>query len=113
MLFQYFFAQFLNLIHVEWHYKVEYFYVGGFKKSDTNVFSLCLGEKRNNKLYYVGKVSVIEKNPILKQIKKLKKSKNQFANYFIDANYVEHKCNIIVHYMERTNSNTLRQPFIR
>lgn len=94
------------------NFKEESFIIHGYMKLKEK-YSLLLGEYRDNTLYYVGKVSVIEKNPILKQIKKLKKSKNQFANYFIDANYVEPKCNIIVHYMERTKSNTLRQPFIK
>lgn len=94
------------------NFQEEDFIVHGFLKLKEK-YSLLLGEYRGNKLYYVGKVSIVEKNNILKEVKKLKKSKNQFVNYFIDASYVEPIYKINVHYMERTRNNTLRQPFIK
>lgn len=94
------------------NFKVEEFLVHGYIKLEEK-YSLLLGELKRNKLYYVGKVSVIAKHPLLKDILKAKKVKNQFINENIRATYIEPIYKIKVHYMERTKNNTLRQPFIR
>lgn len=94
------------------NFKVEKFLVHGYVKNKEK-YSLLLGEFRNNKLYYVGRVSIIEKNEILKKVIDTKKANNKFVNCDDNAIYVEPINKIKVHYMERTNTNMLRQPFIK
>lgn len=94
------------------NFKIEEFYVHGLI-FNTNKYSLLLGEKKNNKLYYVGKVSITNNNINLASILKIKKSTNKFVNYNECAKYIEPIFKIKVHYIERTPSNNLRQPFIK
>lgn len=94
------------------NFKKESFFIHGYIKLKEK-YSLLLGEYRHHLFYYVGKVSVIEDNSILKQVKKLKECKNQFVNYSKRANYVSPKYKIMVSYIERTNNNILRQPFVK
>lgn len=94
------------------NYKVEYFYVGGFKESDTNVFTLCLGEKRNSKLYYVGKVFVAKKYKLYNKLLHLKKVDNKFFNYDEDdVVFVMPTIKVKIRYIERTENNHLREAF--
>ena len=50
---------------------------------------------------------------VLRVVQKQKKVKNIFIDITEDINFVEPINKILVHYMERTLNNTLRQPFIR
>lgn len=94
------------------NFKVGNFLIHGYIKNKDK-YSLLLGEYKNNKLYYVGKVSVIEKNEILKMVVKSKKYANIFVNSNEEGIYVEPLYKIKVHYMERTDTNMLRQPFVK
>jgi len=75
-------------------------------------YSLLIGEYRNKKLYYVGKVSVTSKNKILKDLLKIKQSKNIFVNCQEEAKYILPTEKILVHFMEKTLNGSLREPFI-
>jgi len=94
------------------NFKVGNFIIHGYIKNKDK-YSLFLGEYKNNKLYYVGKVSVIEKNEILKKLLISKKINNKFINSNEKGIYVEPIYKIKVHYMERTEANMLRQPFVK
>ena len=94
------------------NFKKEYFYVYGFTKLKDK-YALYLGEYKNKKLIPVGKVSVMPDNDVLKIVQKQKKVKNIFIDITENINFVEPINKILVHYMERTLNNTLRQPFIK
>lgn len=94
------------------NFKRQYFYVYGYKKLNDK-YALYLGEFKNKKLYPVGKVSVMENNNVLKLVKEQKKINNPFIDLNETITYVEPINKILVHYMERTENNTLRQPFIK
>ncbi len=95
--------------------KQDTFYIGGFKPSPkTPSLSLYLGEYINNKLSFVGKVSLSNKHnlyPILLKEKPLTKS--PFTNYNDSFTYIKphYKCRIT--YLERTKNNHLRQPIYK
>lgn len=91
----------------------ESFYVGGYLESKKTV-SLLLGEKRNNKLYYVGRVVMSLKEPLYKSIKNSReKDKTVFEKEIEGAKYITPKFKCFVEYMERTKTNHLRQPVFR
>ena len=94
------------------NFKKEFFYVYGYEKLKDK-YALYLGEFKNKKLHPVGKVSVMPDNSVLKLVKKQKKISSNFINFDEDIIYVEPVNKILVHYMERTENNTLRQPFIK
>ncbi len=76
--------------------------------------SLLLGEKRNNKLSFVGKVTINKKNCLYN---KLQNIKNREKSPFIDFQeknvvYIQPILNCSVNYLERTSNNHLRQPYI-
>lgn len=87
--------------------KVDNFLVHGYLEK-TNTYSLLLGEHKNNKLKYVGKVSINKKHEIMNTLKKIKKTNNQFVNFSEDANFVKPVHTIRVRFLERTNSGMLR-----
>lgn len=94
------------------NFKKEDFYVYGVTKLKDK-YALYLGEYKNKKLIPVGKVSVMPDNDVLKIVQKQKKVKNIFIDITENINFVEPINKILVHYMERTLNNTLRQPFIK
>lgn len=94
------------------NFKKEYFYVYGFTQLKDK-YALYLGEYKNKKLIPVGKVSVMPDNDVLKIVQKQKKVKNIFIDITENISFVEPINKILVHYMERTLNNTLRQPFIK
>ena len=94
------------------NFKKEYFYVYGVTKLKDK-YALYLGEYKNKKLIPVGKVSVMPDNDVLRMVQKQKKVKNIFVDITDNINFVEPINKILVHYMERTLNNTLRQPFIK
>lgn len=94
------------------NFKKEYFYVYGFIKLKKK-YALYLGEYKNKKFFSVGKVSVMPNNEVLKMVQKQKKVNNIFSNINKDISFVEPINKILVQYMERTENNTLRQPFIK
>ncbi len=95
--------------------KQDIFYIGGYKPSTkTSSLSLYLGEYKNNKLYFVGKVSMSNKrkqyNILLKE-KPLKTS--PFIDYTDNFIYLKTKYKCHIKYLERTKSNHLRQPIYK
>lgn len=94
------------------NFKKQYFYVYGYSKLKDK-YALYLGEFKNKKLYPVGKVSVMKNNDVLKLVKKQKKINSTFIDSNENITNVEPINKILVHYLERTENNTLRQPFIK
>mgnify|MGYP004639284123 CR=1 FL=1 len=93
------------------NYQVGSFTIGGFSYNDnSNVFSCYLGELKNNKLLFVGKVTIAKKNQLFKTLAHLKTSKNPFNNLSQNFIYVKPKINIKIKYLEKTKNNHLRQP---
>ncbi len=75
-------------------------------------YSLLLGEYKNNKLYFVGKVSIMPNDKMLKKILKIKKTSNLFINCKDEATYILPVEKVLVKFMERTLNGSLREPFI-
>lgn len=94
------------------NFKKQYFHVYGYSKLKDK-YALYLGEFKNKKLFPVGKVSVMENNDVLKLVKKQRKINNTFIDLNENITNVEPINKILVHYLERTENNTLRQPFIK
>ena len=93
------------------NYQTDTFYIGGYIRNKVGI-SLLLGEKKNNGLYYVGKISVSNKREIVKEIIKEKNNKNLFVNYDGDGVFIKLNIKITINYLEKTKSNMLRHPFI-
>lgn len=91
--------------------KVDNFVVHGFLEK-TNTITLLLGEYKNNKLCYVGKVSVNKKHELINTLQKMKKINNQFVNFDEEATYVKPVHEVRVHFLERTKSGMLRHATI-
>jgi len=95
--------------------KEESFFIGGFIEKERNyVISLLLGEYQKKEFIYVGKVTLGKKTMLYKNLKKAKIIKNSPFNNYKDSgvNYVRPNLSCKVNYMERTQNNSLRQPFI-
>lgn len=86
---------------------VDNFIVHGYLEK-TNTYSLLLGKYKNNKLKYVGKVSVNKSHEVMRKIKKSKKVNNSFVNFLEDAIYVEPTISVRVRYLEKHKSGALR-----
>ncbi len=97
------------------NFKKESFVIGGYTDTNKNAsITLYLGEKRNNKLYFVGKVSLNKKYALYAKVMKSKIIKTSpFIDFDKDINFI--KPNLVCHvqYMERTPSKHLRQPVFR
>lgn len=91
----------------------ESFYIGGYLESKKTV-SLLLGEMRDNRLFYVGRVVMSLKEPLYKSIKNSReKDRTVFEKDIDGAKYITPKFKCFVEYMERTKTNHLRQPVFR
>ncbi len=97
------------------NFKQETFFIGGYTDTNKNAsLTLYLGEKRRNKLYFVGKVSMAKKHKLYNQIIKCKINKtSSFYDYKKEINYITPKLTCKVQYIERTKSNHLRQPIFK
>ena len=93
------------------NYQTDEFYIGGYVKNST-CYSLLLGEKKNNKLYYVGKIKVSNNKDITKEVLAKKKIINPFCNYENDGIFIEPDIKITINYLEKTKGNLLRHPFM-
>ncbi len=93
------------------NYQTDEFYIGGYVKNSTS-YSLLLGEKKNSKLYYVGKLKVSNNKDITKKVLAKKKRSNPFCNYGDDGIFIEPNIKITINYLEKTKSNMLRHPFL-
>lgn len=89
------------------------FYVGGYEKKKNNLISIALGEKIDNHLHYVGKVKVSPKDSVYQQIILQKKTKNYFADFEENINYVKPTITCHVSYLEKTSNNHLRHPILK
>jgi len=97
------------------NYQEEEFFIGGYVEIKGGYsISLILGEYRDKEFYYVGKVTLGKKRSLYKEIIKEKVThKSPFLDYDLkDINYIKPKLSCKVKFIERTNSNHLRQPFI-
>lgn len=96
------------------NFKDEEFYVGGYIDTKAKT-SLLLGEYRDNKFYFVGKVSITRTRDIYNKLARMKKkSKSPFYEYQEkNAKYVNPKLKCEVTYLERTKCNNLRQPVFK
>lgn len=90
--------------------KYEDFYICGYKEEDDiNVASLLLGDKKNNKITYIGTVVIGKRNPEYLLIKKMpidKKVKNNKEGFI----HIIPTLECTVEFMEKTKNNKLRQP---
>ena len=94
--------------------KMDDFVIGGFINNKNNTVSLILGEKKNNKLSYVGKVVMSKKKEIYEKLKKYKNTKSPFIDYNEkDVNYISENIICEIEYLERTKNNHLRHPVFR
>ncbi len=94
----------------------EEFIIGGFtEKKDTPFFSLLLGEYQQNKLNYVGRVSVPKKEKLYEKIKKENKRKTSPFKDYQEENiyYLSPKHICFVEFIERSKEGILRQPVYR
>lgn len=89
------------------------FYIGGYIEKENNSLSLLLGEYKNNKLYYVGKVTMNKKKDKYKKIIKVKKDKNKFEDCNEDAIFIKPTITCTVTFLERTSKNHLRHPVFK
>lgn len=89
------------------------FIIGGYEEKKNGILSLSIGEYVDDKLCFVGKVSVHKNYKIYKKIIKLKKDKNSFYNFDEKINYVTPTLTCHVKYLERTKNNYLRHPVFK
>lgn len=98
------------------NFKHDKFYICGYvDEFDKYIITLVLGEKRNNKYFYVGKVILGKKDNLYNEILKEKVIKESTLEDFDEKNinYLKPEFLIDIHYIERTKNNLLRQPFIK
>lgn len=90
------------------------FFVGGCVDNKVKG-SLLLGEYRNKKLYFVGKVSISKTSKLYKRLKSLvARKKSPFVDFDDqDIKYLSPSIRVEVSYMERTPSGNLRQPIFK
>ena len=93
------------------NYKYEYFYIGAYSLSNSNVFSIYLGEYINKNFYYVGKVFVSKKCELYEKLLKCDRSENLFNNIDFEANFIKPSIKVKIRYIERTSNNHLREAF--
>lgn len=96
--------------------KKEIFYIGGFiEKKENAVVSLLLGEYKNKKLHFVGKVTMGKKQPMYQKLKKESiKKVSPFCDYENkECFYIKPHLQCEIWYLERTKNNHLRQPVFK
>ncbi len=92
----------------------EIFYIGGYINQDKlPTISLILGEFKNNKLHYVGKVTMAKKRNLYKKLIKEKEINNPFIDYQEDGYFIKPIYTCTIMYLQRTNNNHLRQPIFK
>ena len=89
------------------------FIIGGFEQKKKNYLSVLLGEKKDNKLYFVGKATL--PNSFHEKVLKSKNIKTSpFINYNENnINFIEPIIEVEVSYLERTKNNHIRHPIIK
>lgn len=100
-----------NWIKVK-NYKIENFYIGGYKINTSHTISIYLGELSNNRLNYIGKVFVSKKNKLYKKLQNYKKTANNFTNLEENIIFIKPDIKVKIRYIERTENNRLREAFL-
>ncbi len=97
------------------NFKQEKFVIGGYSDKNKNEsITLYLGELRDKKLYFVGKVSLAKKYKLYTEIKKSKiLKKSPFIDFTTNINFLNPHMTCFVQYIERTKNNHLRQPIYK
>jgi len=97
------------------NFKEEKFYICGYSETkDSNLLSVILCEKMNDKYFCVGKMSYSNKNDYFDEIKNSKIINNYIENYNKNnTNYIKPIFKVKVSYIEKTKNGMLRQPFIK
>lgn len=96
------------------NYIEEEFFICGYDFNKNNTIGIILGEKRENKFYYVGKIIMGDKNKLFNKLIKIKKVNNFLINYEKkESKYIYPKHKLVVNYIERTKDNMLREAFIK
>ena len=88
------------------------FYVGGLSEEPQNaVASLYLGEYKDGKLYFVGKVTIGKRQKLYTKLKKLPpRQTSPFSDYHnVGVTYLPPKYQCLVTYLNRTRQNHLRE----
>ena len=97
----------------------EEFYICGYKEADNkgSLASIILGTLKDNKYYYVGRVTIGKNNPEFKTIKKLK---SKTKSYLIDFSHKDEEYIFVkpvlrctVEFLEKTRLGKLRQPIYK
>ena len=93
----------------------EFFICGYIEKENNYVISLILGKYINDKLYYVGNVTLGKKTNLYKKIKTQKIINKPLFKELKEKNinYVKPLLSCKINYMERTKKNHLRHPSIK
>ncbi len=86
------------------------FLIGGYEYKKNNIISLSLGELKNKKLYFVGKISISPKNKLYEKILNQKITKNYFCEFKENINFINPTIKCEIKYLERTKNNHLRHP---
>ncbi len=95
------------------NYQSEEFWVLGYvNKQNSYVISLILGEYLKGRLKYVGKVSLGKKRSLANKVMQMKKIKPILEIKEKDVTYINPELKCEVNYLERTNTGSLRQPFV-
>ena len=96
------------------NFQSDIFYICGYNytKND-NLLSVILGEYKNNKYYFVGKMSYSNKNELFYKLLYFKLVNNYLINYNKESNFIKLIYKINICFMERTKNNMLRQPFLK
>lgn len=88
----------------------EEFVVCGYIDKNDSVCSLLLGEYRNKKLYYVGKVLMGKKQKLYEKLSNMKNIKNTFVNYEEKGKFIKPVIKCYIEFLERTKNDSLRHP---
>lgn len=92
--------------------KDEDFHICAYKEEDKVI--IILGNKKDNKLFYAGKVSIEKNNPEYLVIKKVPKSINNLVDFNNDKyTYIQPILECTVVFLEKTRNNMLRQPIYK
>lgn len=96
------------------NYQEGTFYIGGYIDNEVKS-SLLLGEYRDKKFYYVGKISIERNTELYKKItKKRRKETSSFVNYNKkEAFYLFPNLTCQVRFIERTDKGNLRHPILK
>lgn len=98
------------------NYKIENFYIGGYYDNPKHsMITLYLGEYRDNKFYYVGKVMMGKKRVLYKKIINENTEENTVFNDYKDSKvkYIKPKITCKIAYLEKTKNNHLRHPVFK